>query len=261
MKPLEYQSSNRIITKVMRDLKPQRTDFINDAVEWIGEAMDAIGSFAQTESKAVVTESNSHRTLIPAGTTSINKIYYTKKEIPEGETPVREDFKYELPYGSPDRHPAFVDEDPNHPVKVDRAEFDESFLISGGYIRTSFESDWILISYQAIQTDDNGFPLVPDGYEFSQALYWYIVMKMMEGGMKHPAKLGYGDAEQRWLKYCQQARNDANMPSMAEAERFKDMWVGLLPNKAFERMEDPSDQAVDADNLIVDTFQRYTVND
>jgi hypothetical protein len=50
------------------------------------------------------------------------------------------------------------------------------------------------------------------------------------------------------------------MPDEAQAERFKDMWVGLLPNKAFEWEEHPSDEAVDAKNLVSDTFQRYTVD-
>ena len=261
MKPIKYISSKAIIAKLLRDLNIQRTDFINDAVEWTGESLDAIGSFAQTTTDYRITKSSSHRTPVPRGTISINSMYYAKKEIPDGETPVREDFDYQLPYGSVDRHPAWIPEDSEHPVTVDRSKHNEDFVLDDGYIRTSFESDWIMFTYQKVKVDEDGFPKVPDTYEFRQAIYWYIVYKMMEGGMKHPAGINYLQAEERWLKYCQQARNDANMPSVSEMERFKDMWVGLLPPKAFDQYESTSDNAVDADNLIVDTFQRYSISD
>lgn len=259
MKPYNFVSSKAIIAKLQRDLGIQRTDFFIDALEWISEAMDAIGSFAQTESKARITKSNNHRLKLPPGTISVNKLYYTKEKIADGETPTREDFKYVLPYGDPDGHPAFVDEDPDHPTTVDRTEFNESFIISNGYIRTSFDSDWIMISYQGIITDDDGLPLVPDSYEFRQALYWYVVYKLMESGMKHPAGISYLDARNEWKLYCTQARNDANMPTYSEAVRFKDMWVNLLPSKAFEIDEDIDSEGVDADNLVADTFKRYTI--
>lgn len=259
MKPYEFISSQHIIAKTQRDLGIQRTDFAIDAVEWVGEAMDAIGSFAQTESKAQITQSSNHRVKLPAGTVRLNRIYYTKEEIPDGETPVREDFKYELPYGDSDAHPSLVPEDTDHPEGVDRTEFDENYIVSNGFIRTSFDSDWILISYQGILTDDIGFPMIPDSYEFRQALYWYIVYKLMESGMKHPAGIGYGDARNEWKNYCGQARNDANMPTYPEAVRFRDTWVGLLPSKAFERREEIDEEGVDADNLVADTFKRYTI--
>lgn len=259
MKPIDFASSQRIIAKTQRDLGIQRTDFAIDAVEWISEAMDAIGSFAQTETRIDIVKSSDHRFKMPAGLISINNLYYTKKEIPAGETPVREDFEFVLPYGDENRHPSLVEEDPDHPEGVDRTEFNESYLIADGYIRTSFDSDWVMISYQAVQSDEDGFPLVPDSYEFRQALYWYIVYKLMESGMKHPAGISYLDARNEWKLYCTQARNDANMPSYSEAVKFKDMWVGLLPPKAFEQYEDVDSEAVDADNLVADTFKRYTI--
>lgn len=132
--------------------------------------------------------------------------------------------------------------------------------MDGKYIKTSFESDWILINYRGIAVDEDGFPRVPDTYEFSQALYWYIIYKLMEGGFQHPAKINYLHAEERWLKYCGQARNDANMPSYAEAERLRDIWVSLLPVKIYDE-EKVRPDGVDAKNLTVDTFQRYTVEE
>ena len=40
-------SSQEIIRKVMRDLKPEDANWIDDAIEWIGEALEHIVASAQ----------------------------------------------------------------------------------------------------------------------------------------------------------------------------------------------------------------------
>ena len=76
--------------------------------------------------------------------------------------------------------------------------------------------------------------------------------------MKHPA-VSYEKAEYNWKTYCDQARNIMNMPTPAEMEVFRDSWVSLLPPKAFEQTDFIDSDGVDADNLIADTFKRYTI--
>lgn len=230
MSILSYYSSKNIIAKVFRDAGSQRADFVNDAVEWIGEALDAIGTFAQTESKTSVVYALNHRVAVPKGTTSIQGLRYTLSDPDPLVEPETDEFTYNLPSADPTNHKSLGTPGDNLP------DADESYLITGGYIRTSFSEGWILINHQAIVTDTDGFPTVPDTFEFSQALYWYIIYKLMESGMKHPAGISYFDAEQRWLKYCVQARNEANMPTEAEAMRFRDAWVSLMPE--VYRLED-----------------------
>jgi hypothetical protein len=254
MAVFNYISSQSIIGKVFRDLRFRDQDYINDMVEWLGESLDAIGTFAQTESSSLIVRSNSHRARLPAGLVSIQKVYYTKTELASSSAPKLEDFAYELPYGDSNAHPAIVEER-NTNTSADRMNFEESYFLSGGYIRTSFESDWILISYQKIHTDLEGFPMVPDMYEFNQALYWYIVYKLLEGGRKHPTNgVNYFQAEQRWLKYCQQARNRANMPSYQEAVKFRDSWARLIPEKAY--IETEEEDEINAGNLEAFVFDR-----
>jgi hypothetical protein len=51
---------------------------------------------------------------------------------------------------------------------------DLTYKIQGNFIYTSFEEGEIEVSYQAIATDEQGFPLIPDNSSFTRALELYI---------------------------------------------------------------------------------------
>lgn len=239
----KYKSSKTVIAKVFRDSQIQRVDWVNDAIEWIGEALDAIGSFAQTVSMDKITKTYSHKTILPIGLLSVQAVYTTREDFED--KPQEKDFNIKMSYGDP----SSVD------TNSSGGEC-ETFIVTGGYLHTSFEQGWIWIKYQGMALED-GYPKVPDKYEFDQALYWYIMHKLIEGGFKHPAGINYFQARSLWLDYCGQARNIANMPSVAEAERLRDVWVSLLPTVDPEVIRT---EAVDARNLIADTFGRYTID-
>lgn len=237
----------------MRDLKVQSEDWVNDAIEWMGEALDAIGTPGQLVDKARILKTSSHRAPMPVDLYMLKGVYYglgnDDKDI--GDLTL-EDFPYFMMYGDEDLHPALLDEKPEEKTSA-QYRTNETYLINGKYIQTSFESDYIAMIYKAFPLDDDGFPMLPDMYEFDQALYWYIVMKMMEGGEKHPAGLNYFHAEERWLKYCGQARAQSNMPDIGKAAHFRDMWVKLVP----EWNRDFIDR--NRDNISLNDFKSGTV--
>ena len=67
-------SSKNIIRKVMRDLNPNNAEFIDDAVEWIGEALQHIGASAQMEDKHCVLDVENHRACLPGNLAYINQV-------------------------------------------------------------------------------------------------------------------------------------------------------------------------------------------
>ncbi|WP_292484888.1 hypothetical protein, partial [Methanohalobium sp.] len=205
-----YTSSKAVIAKTYRDLKVQRNDWINDAVEWIGEAMDAIKAYPQLVDRSTRLKTSSHKAPLPHDLHKIKEVRYGLGNGEKTSKPPREDFTRVMEYGDSSNHPSLVDENPNASNTAEHNR--ESFILEPGYIKTSFDSDWILITYLAFALDDDNFPMVPDDYSHKQALYWYIVLKMVEGGKEHPAGLKYPQVEKRWLKYCNQARNSAKMP-------------------------------------------------
>lgn len=109
---------------------------------------------------------------------------------------------------------------------------DYVYHVTDSYIKTNVETGYLMMSYQAIPTDAEGYPLVPDVASFHEAIYWYINMKLM-----YPQwKLGqvrdavYYDTRRSWNFYCKQAYGDAMMPDADQMESVKNAWLRLVPN-------------------------------
>ena len=124
----------------------------------------------------------------------------------------------------------------------ENANYEDTYIIDDGYVKTSFESGQICLSYMAFPTDEDCYPLVPDDISFKEAMFWYIYKKILlfnpifkVNGIK------YDFAEQQWKYYCTQARNAANYPDIDRYESFMNQWVRLIPSLnrhdlAFEQM-------------------------
>lgn len=228
-----YVSSRTIIGKIFRDLKIQDAHWINDAVEWMGEALQAIGSPVQTVSATKIAKTTSHKTPLPNYLCILEEVRYgvNNTNKPLDTPPKYEDFTSVMAYSGAGIHTALIKSyNRRKGVQPNTAE---TFFINGNMISTSFEEDWVALVYKALALDEQGYPLVPDHFSFSQALYWYIVMKMLEGGMEHPAgrqQINWAVAEDRWLKYCGQARSKANMPDLSKYKEFAKTWVQLIPD-------------------------------
>jgi hypothetical protein len=111
------------------------------------------------------------------------------------------------------------------------ARYEETYIVDCDYIKTSFHSGKICISYMAFPTDEECYPLVPDDISYQEAMFWYIYKKILLSNPKFKNnQIGYEFAEQMWQKYCTQARNAANYPDIDRYESFMNQWVRLIPN-------------------------------
>ena len=112
--------------------------------------------------------------------------------------------------------------------------YEDTYIIDDGYIKTSFVSGKICLSYMAFPTDEDCFPLVPDDISFKEALFWYIYKKLLLSFINSPETrrngIDYSFAEQQWKYYCTQARNAANYPDIDKYESFMNQWVRLVPD-------------------------------
>jgi len=108
----------------------------------------------------------------------------------------------------------------------------QDFQFNPDYVHSSFETGYLGLSYLAMPTDDNGFPLVPDSQSYRDAFFWYITRQLLQRGWQHPSpEIGYQFADAKWNLYCTQARNKANFPDIAGYERFLSTWVRLSPGE------------------------------
>ena len=125
------------------------------------------------------------------------------------------------------------------------AESEESYIIDGGFIKTSFTSGKLCLSYMAFPLDEDNFPMIPDDISFREAMFWYIFKKLLLGGFDKPTnKIDYAFADQKWQYYCTQARNSANYPDIDRYESFMNQWVRLIPsiNRTATFFEDLNDR-------------------
>ena len=111
----------------------------------------------------------------------------------------------------------------------EKAISDDTYFINSGHIKTSFEKGTVCLSYTAFPVDDDCYPMIPDEISFKEAMFWYIVKKLVLRGMRIPTQLGYEMAEGQWKYYCSQARNAANYPDIDRMESFMNQWVRLIP--------------------------------
>lgn len=105
------------------------------------------------------------------------------------------------------------------------------YTIKPGFIMCNVPSGYLKLSYDAIPTDEEGYPLIPDLASFSEALYWYVTMKM-----KYPEYLNgrmnreiYYDIRRSWNFYRNQAYAEAMMPNEDGLESIKNNWNKIVP--------------------------------
>lgn len=108
---------------------------------------------------------------------------------------------------------------------------DYTYIITSNYLKTNVESGYIMMAYQAIPVDTEGYPMIPDDVDFVEAIYWYITMKLM-----YPMwRLGtvrdqvYFDARRSWNYTCKKAYGNAMMPNIDQLESIKNSWNRLVP--------------------------------
>ncbi len=292
-------SSKTIIRKVMRDLNPNNDNWIQDAIEWMGEALEHIGSAAQLETKGCILDIVDYKASLPADLYYINQVSinantgavnqealisqlrnqvkllndnlktynnnlndeieksvdgtYTSNisvaDLKDYES-LRKTTDHEIreinarlavienQYLNADSLVALAYCTTNFPKDLhcescvnETAQCKECYYVENDRIKTSFSSGKICLSYKALPTDDDCYPLVPDDISYKEAMFWYIYKKMLLGGeMPVNNGINYTFAEQMWQRYCTQARNAANYPDIDRYESFMNQWVRLIPN-------------------------------
>ena len=116
----------------------------------------------------------------------------------------------------------------------ENTRYEDTYIVDCDYIKTSFESGKICLSYMAFPTDEDCYPLVPDDISYMEAMFWYIYKKLLISFVAPPETkrngINYTFADQKWKYYCTQARNAANFPDIDKYEAFMNQWVRMIPS-------------------------------
>lgn len=198
---------DRVIAKVFRDFRPNNSSWTSDAIEWIGEAINAIGAYYSYSELVMCLQVKGYSAPLPCKIEQLNGIKYRDMRLSRCDGVQNVDTCH-------------------HTSNLPMCK-DECYSLNPSYIKTSFEEGELTLYYIGIPLDCNGFPLVPDEYEYMEALVWYIVSRMiLRGHTLNGITFEYADA--RWEAFIPKARNSVDFPDIDDMELFMRNWNSLL---------------------------------
>lgn len=205
----QYTNIRLILDKIMRH--PLMQDIsLETVVDYTVDFMRLVGVPNMFMEKTAIIEVEKYRAMLPCD-------YYQMIQIRKINGPA---FRY-----SSDSFHMSECKDSNG-----RDLADLTYKIQGNVIYTSIESGEIEISYEAIATDNEGYPLLPDNSSFTRALRLYIKKEhfttLFELGKIQPVVLNQVLQDYAWaVGDCQ---TEFNRLSIDKAESLYNSWRTLI---------------------------------
>lgn len=240
-------SSKNIISKVFRDFGVHETNFVHNAVEWIGEIMERIGTTVMYEKTVCNKQVCDHRVCLPSNLERLDAVVYNGKRLRLGAdstavgygvsgsgkipTDQRTYIPEELASGN---YKPLQDLEENEVIWLRHSYYEypyddvDYYTTNPGYINTSFSKGDVLIYYSAFPVDETGFPMLWDNVYVREACAWGVMSKLLLSGYKHPGGLDFQYAKEECERMILLARN-ANFPGIDRMEKFRNMWVRMVP--------------------------------
>jgi len=220
----EITSAKTLLRRLQQRLKPSNANWFSEAHEYIGEALELIGAPAHTMRRTCIIKVENFRAPLPCDMFYYNIVGVNPSN--PSEKPTAETGVAPLELDSGYMNHSLCSEGCINLSATNRWKYH----INAGCIETNFESGYVCLNYQAFSTDEDGLPMIPKDESSNQALFWYSAWQMTLDGSEHRSKQLTPDyCEQRWLKYCTQARTAAAMPDVPQMENFLNQWVRLIP--------------------------------
>lgn len=115
--------------------------------------------------------------------------------------------------------------------------YDLTYKLQGNVIYTSMKEGEIELVYNAIQTDEDGFPMIPDNVTFINALELYIKKKVFtqlfdEGKIQQPV---YNNVCQEYAFAVGQAQNNLIMPNEDQMQSLVNSLTSLVPKMSLHK--------------------------
>lgn len=108
-----------------------------------------------------------------------------------------------------------------------------SYTINGMSIDCSFPYGWVEIAYDSVQSDEDGFPMIPDNTSFKTAFKYYLLRNAAEPAFYRGdvQRYVYDDIEKQYNWYIGQASNSLNMPTTDQMEMWSNALLRMIPKR------------------------------
>lgn len=107
---------------------------------------------------------------------------------------------------------------------------DLTYKLQGSCIFTSMKEGTIEVAYRAFNTDEEGFPLIPENGSFEEALELFIKVKhfTVQFELGKISQQALQHAEQQYAWAVGQAQSDLVRPSIDQLQSFTNSWNTLI---------------------------------
>lgn len=214
-------SIGNILWKVLKQPIVQDLKY-EDAAEYAIEYLRLIGAPLAFEDKVERIKLNNYKGLLPSNLINIRGIQYSECECDGGIA---------MRYASDIYHTAINGCEPGCQ--------EYTYVTQNNIITTSMKDGWINISYNALATDEFGYPLIPDNESFKVALEYYIIHRTLEGlwSMGKITDKVFQYYEQKRHYYSAQATNSMTIKNMDQMETMMNavnrMIIDVNPQETF----------------------------
>lgn len=281
MSNFKITSSEEIIARVMRDFRPNNSNWKASGYDWIADALLAINAWYSFETKEHPVPIFNHKGQYPCDLIELIGVKYKGMKLPLGKNigkiycqrlfdcndvkmditnyeKVREvNGKIQLLASLQSQYDASHDEEVLEQIVELTKQislYTIPYAVSGynnhglhyynlrpGAIETTFSDGEVTLIYTGATSDERGMPMVPDIYEFKEALAWYIMSRLCLSGYGHPV-INYAMADAKWEQFRFKAKNKMKMPTLDRMQALANMWTSPvfnreLPNHFFEGAE------------------------
>lgn len=117
--------------------------------------------------------------------------------------------------------------------QIDSAQTSAYYKIQGGCIQTSEAAMFVKLHYDCVPVDSEGYPVIVDLHEYREAIYWYVLGKLMGAGFEHrlfKGMSGFEYANTKFEEYASLALGKIKLPDMDRMARLRDSFsLRLIP--------------------------------
>lgn len=218
---IKLTNSQEIVAKVFSDLDLQETNQkVLDMINWIGEAIERIGTTTHLQFKVTGQDGLDHIELkdfharLPRDLFKMESVLYAKELSDNTDwRPMRKSTNM---FGA----------------EHDKNSIGHTYFLKPGWLNANVREGYLKMAYYVFPVDCNGYPLVPDSALYHEAVYWYIVMKLLypkwvKGQMRPEA---YLEAKRNWGLYKNKAHAQLMYPTIDEMESLKNQSLTLMPD-------------------------------
>ena len=212
----------QVITKVMADLDiSEEQQRVNDYIEWACEAVELIGAPVQMETVSMLDDDaivvKGYQAQLPSNIMGVLSVEYCESRSGL--------YRKIFPTSS------------IKDVSALRNCPEILYSIKPGYVNLNIKDGFVKLTYSRLYRDQNGIPMIPDLISYTEATYWYIVMKLT-----YPLwRIGkirdvvYYDAKKSWHFMKNKAYGEMMMPTMDEyMHNIKNVYNKLMPDMTSE---------------------------